>query len=391
MITMITVTVPLRRICRLVVVGTLLLGAVGCSAPGPLDGAVVRVGTWRLSREQLITELDAAATSPAFVASRQARAPGWRPYGDGPGGFDRRLVAELLALHIERQLIADELARRGLAPTDDDVRLATAELATSLGLALGAILTGGTLPPDSDAAVRSLGPYGEVVVSHGAQERALRRAFEAEIDTDQEMRKRYEADDRALATRICARQIVAKAPSSDPGALQEAFARLTPALADLDRGVDFAEVARTWSQDPGGATSGGDLGCGPASRFDPALRDAVVSQPVGQVGPPLLVGSTYRVVLVTSRDPVSFEELEPQLRALVSDEGARRYDAWLRDARRNTTIVVDPAWGTWAPGSGEVIDPVAADAIRKALTRSWGTTTVGTADAATSVPSSSLP
>jgi len=72
--------------------------------------------------------------------------------------------------------------------------------------------------------------------------------------------------------------------------------------ADLKSGKDFATEAKTYSIDPGSKDKGGELGTIRHGQMVPAFDQAVFSQPVGVIGPPVKSPFGYHIIQVESRD-----------------------------------------------------------------------------------------
>ncbi|MCZ5455306.1 peptidylprolyl isomerase, partial [Escherichia coli] len=72
----------------------------------------------------------------------------------------------------------------------------------------------------------------------------------------------------------------------------QARAKLQQIAADIRSGkTSFANAAKEFSQDPGSANQGGDLGWAAADIYDPAFRDALMRMTKGQLSEP--VHSTF--------------------------------------------------------------------------------------------------
>lgn len=81
-----------------------------------------------------------------------------------------------------------------------------------------------------------------------------------------------------------------------------ALARAQQVRQRILGGADFAEVAREVSSDRGSAARGGSLGTFGRGQMVPAFEQAAFSQPVGQVGEPVLSQFGYHIIQVESRE-----------------------------------------------------------------------------------------
>jgi peptidyl-prolyl cis-trans isomerase SurA len=80
-------------------------------------------------------------------------------------------------------------------------------------------------------------------------------------------------------------------------------------------GADFAEAARRYSQDPGSAANGGDIGYYDRERVPPVVAQIFYSTPLDSVAPPLLMGYGYHIFKITGFSEMpKFQDAEKDLR-----------------------------------------------------------------------------
>jgi len=89
-------------------------------------------------------------------------------------------------------------------------------------------------------------------------------------------------------------------------------------IADLNKGGDFAKIAKDKSKDPGSKDNGGDLDWGPAARYVKPFADTVQKLPKGQTTTaPVKTDFGYHVIRVDDVRPLKvpeFTELKEQFR-----------------------------------------------------------------------------
>ena len=81
----------------------------------------------------------------------------------------------------------------------------------------------------------------------------------------------------------------------------QAEVRLRELLARLRSGEDFAKLAREYSEDPGSARNGGDLGSFGPGQMVPEFDKAVFNSDLNTVIGPVKTQFGYHLVEVTSR------------------------------------------------------------------------------------------
>jgi peptidyl-prolyl cis-trans isomerase D len=96
-------------------------------------------------------------------------------------------------------------------------------------------------------------------------------------------------------------------------------------LAQAKAGKDFAELAKQYSQDPGSARNGGDLGWAERSSFVKPFADALFSMAVGEIRGPVKTQFGYHIIRldeVQQAKGKSFEEARQELEAQLRRDRA---------------------------------------------------------------------
>ncbi|TDF82604.1 peptidylprolyl isomerase [Pseudomonas sp. H9] len=112
-------------------------------------------------------------------------------------------------------------------------------------------------------------------------------------------------------------------------------------------GADFAELARTYSQDPGSAAQGGDIGPQPLAQLLPEVRGVVTRLKVGEVSEPLQSSLGFHVIKLTESQPARIAtldevrgQLREALRAQRQEQAAKQY---VDDVLNLSTLSIDGA------------------------------------------------
>lgn len=128
---------------------------------------------------------------------------------------------------------------------------------------------------------------------------------------------------------------------------EAAFQQLN-ALRDqiLQGNISFADAAKKYSEDPGSAALGGELGYAPASRYDPGFARGLVQLNPGQISQPIKSSFGWHLILLEDRkiEKNSTEAFEQRARELI---GQRLFNeesqAWERELRAGAFVrVTDP-------------------------------------------------
>ena len=172
--------------------------------------------------------------------------------------------------------------------------------------------------------------------------------------TDDAMRKVYDDATKQMATEeeVSARHILVKTED-------EAKA----VVADLKKGADFAETAKTKSTEPGAAHSGGDLGYFTKEQMVPEFAEAAFKLEKGKISEPVKSQFGWHIIKLEDRrkKPVpTFEQVKDQLETFVARKAQSDLVAKLRaSAKIEKTAAAAPA-APAAPAKPAAPAPTAA-------------------------------
>jgi len=145
---------------------------------------------------------------------------------------------------------------------------------------------------------------------------------------DKEVRAEYDKyrDDYYTPKEVKARHILLTVPQgAKPQQEQQIEQKALALLAEARSGGDFAELAKKYSQDPGSAPKGGDLGWFGEGTMVEEFQRAVFSLPKGSIGGPVRTQFGYHVIKVEDvREPRlrPFEEVRAQIADKIARERA---------------------------------------------------------------------
>jgi peptidyl-prolyl cis-trans isomerase D len=114
--------------------------------------------------------------------------------------------------------------------------------------------------------------------------------------SDDEIKARLEEEQEALNETANRRASHILVEVNDDRNDQEAYERISEALAKLESGENFSTLAKAYSDDPGSAESGGDLGFAGKGDYVPEFEEALFSMEKGDVSEPILTEFGYHVI-----------------------------------------------------------------------------------------------
>lgn len=103
--------------------------------------------------------------------------------------------------------------------------------------------------------------------------------------TDEDIKTEYEKQIANLGEQRKASHILLE--TGDKLSDEQAKAKLAELSARVAKGEDFAALAKEFSQDPGSASNGGDLGFAGKGVYDPAFEEALYALKVGELSAPV--------------------------------------------------------------------------------------------------------
>ncbi len=132
--------------------------------------------------------------------------------------------------------------------------------------------------------------------------------------------------------------------------------------AELKKGADFAELAKTKSKDPG-ASDGGDLGFFTKDQMVPEFANVAFSLEPGKISDPVKTQFGWHIIKVEekrNRKAPDFDQVKPQIETYVARKAQAEYVAKLRESAKVERM--DQASNAAAPDAGKPSDAKMAPA-----------------------------
>lgn len=125
---------------------------------------------------------------------------------------------------------------------------------------------------------------------------------------------------------------------------QQARLKLEEIAADIKSGkTTFAAAAKEYSQDPGSANQGGDLGWATPDIFDPAFRDALTKLHKGQISAPVHSSFGWHLIelLDTSKvDKTDAAQKDRAYRMLMNRKFSEEAATWMQEQRASAYVKI---------------------------------------------------
>ncbi|ECL1514068.1 peptidylprolyl isomerase SurA [Salmonella enterica] len=125
---------------------------------------------------------------------------------------------------------------------------------------------------------------------------------------------------------------------------QQARLKLEEIAADIKSGkTTFAAAAKEYSQDPGSANQGGDLGWAAPDIFDPAFRDALTKLHKGQISAPVHSSFGWHLIeLLDTRkvDKTDAAQKDRAYRMLMNRKFSEEAATWMQEQRASAYVKI---------------------------------------------------
>jgi peptidyl-prolyl cis-trans isomerase C len=150
----------------------------------------------------------------------------------------------------------------------------------------------------------------------------------------------FQVPERVKASHI----LITVSPTATSDEKAEALARAASVLKSARAGKDFAALAKEFSQDPGSAAQGGDLGFFAAAQMVPPFSEAAFKLKNGAISDIVETQFGYHIIKVTGREPartVPLAEAKPQIeQQLFAQNRDREMQAFVGALRQRGKIEV---------------------------------------------------
>jgi len=145
--------------------------------------------------------------------------------------------------------------------------------------------------------------------------------------------------EQQLVTQTHARHILIRATT--PVEIRDATKSLSRIRDEILAGKDFAEMAERYSEDPGSAAKGGDLGWLNRGDTVPAFEQALDKLAPGELSQPVVSQFGVHLIQLIDRREVDVSDKlrrEKVRQQIAARKGEERYGQWLRELKANAYI-----------------------------------------------------
>jgi parvulin-like peptidyl-prolyl isomerase len=307
-----------------------------------------KVNGQRISQSTLDRELDVVLDNPAVLKQLEAGLqPGESVKGTGSGTVSSAFAARMLTRRIYLELIHQEIKRRKLRVSKDDLATGRQQAEQTFG--------------DAKLFAKFPKSYRDEQALANAEVGLMQTAATGKV-TEADLREYYDANTTQFSGRCISHILVDSKEEADQ------------LRAQIAGGADFAAVAQQASKDPGSGRQGGFLGCfaeGEPLQFVEPFKTEAEKLPVGELSQPVQTQFGFHLITVTAGR--TFEQVKEEIRGQLQQQGGQQaFNDLLLGLVRKAKIEINPRYGRFS--KSQPIGVIPPDAPR--LTRT--TTTVPT-------------
>ncbi|HZI50461.1 MAG TPA: SurA N-terminal domain-containing protein [Terriglobia bacterium] len=329
----------MKSVSLLVVLGFACL--VGCSSSASVsEDVVARVNSKEITAEQLEKLYQARLTEASLTGSQQAPTP----------EESQALKFQLLTQMIDDEILLQMAAASNLSATDAEVETKFTEAKsqyTEEGFQ-DLLKTRKVQPEDLKADIRKTLTL-EKLITNQITSRIV--VSQSEINEVFEKNKaNFNLPEGYHLQHIMVTpypETVNNAKRDDAKSPIEAQTKITRLLRDIQGGLDFAVVARDWSEDVDSAPNGGDLSfrsLADLEKLDPKLKSAVQRLKVGESSGVIETRYGYHLLKLLARDPGGQKDLtnaqvSAQIRQVIFNQKEQMLRAAFSEVARNKAQV----------------------------------------------------
>jgi len=149
--------------------------------------------------------------------------------------------------------------------------------------------------------------------------------------TDEEVKKQYEATKQDFTVVSLRHVLISLTDANQKERTKEEALKIAKEVkSKLDKGEDFATIAKKYSEDPGSAENGGLYKDTPAGKWVEAFKQSAVTLPLNTISDPVETDYGYHILKVESRTETPFDKLtQVQKDAIKNSIGSSKIDEFM--------------------------------------------------------------
>jgi len=296
-------------------------------------GAEVLNGIAAVVNEEVITLLELNREYTLVLKEQEKR-------GAVPQDAALKLKRDVLASMIDRKLIKQKIRELNIIITAEEITQAIEDIKKQNKMTQEAL----------NAALLAQGITFEQYKAQMKFElerlRLMSQEVKAKIQvSEREMREYYAANSAQFSEEPTyrARHIFLKINKNASNAeIKKIMAKAADVMAEAKSNNDFAALAKKYSDDPGAATEGGDLGTFKKGDMLPEIEDAVITMKPGEISELVTTPAGFHIIKLEEKNPgklKSFDSVAASINDLLyRKKSEERFKQWAEELRKTAAI-----------------------------------------------------
>jgi peptidyl-prolyl cis-trans isomerase SurA len=256
----------------------------------------------------------------------------------------KKLRGDVLNSLIDRKLVRDKVKELNIVVSDEEIRLSIEDIKKQNHLSqealVAALLAQGT----------SFEQYKAQMKDQLERLRLMSQEVKAKIQiSERELREYYDGN-QALFSEVPAyraRHIFLKVPKNASNEeIKKIMEKALTVMAEAKSEADFAGLAKKYSDDPGAAADGGDLGTFKKGDMLPEIESAVITMNPGEVSDIVTTPAGFHIIKLEEKSALQvkpFETVKVTIEeTLYRKKSEERFKQWAEELRKGAAVEIKP-------------------------------------------------
>jgi len=251
-----------------------------------------------------------------------------------------KLRLEVLNSLIDRKLVKDKIKELNIVISEEEIRQSIEEIKKQNHLSqealVSALLAQGT----------TFDQYKTQMKEQLERLRLMSQEVKSKIQVSERELREYYEENRALfseAPSYRARHIFLKVPKNAANAeIKRIMKKALTVMAEARSETDFAGLAKKYSDDPGAANDGGDLGTFKKGDMLPEIESAVITMNPGEISDIVTTPAGFHIIKleeVSAAKVKPFETVKATIEeTLYRKKSEERFKQWADELRKGATV-----------------------------------------------------
>lgn len=254
-----------------------------------------------------------------------------------------KLKLEVLNMMVDRKLVQQKIKELNIVISEEEVRQSIEEIKRQNKLLSQEALSSALL-----AQGMTFDQYKAQMKEQLERLRLMSQEVKSKIQvSEREIREYYEANLAAYSEESTyrARHIflkIDKKASNDE--IKKIMARAADVMVEAKSDNDFAALVRKYSDDPGAAKDGGDLGTFKKGDMLPEIESAVINMKPGEISELVTTPAGFHIIKLEEKSPVKLKPLESVQASidelLYKKKSEARFKQWAEELRKAAAVEI---------------------------------------------------